>query len=886
MNSLGASIQNDEINRLDRAVRLFEEEWSLHDSAELERFWLERGEAVSTSVENSLELLAELIKADLRCRFARGQTPTVSGYLERFPRLRDADTRVLSLIYEEFCLNEEAGRAPDVDSFCDRYPDWKSSLASQLQYHRLISKAAGLNPAPPRFPEAGENFEEFHLQSLLGTGGTSRVFLARDSSLGGKQVVLKVSLDRGQEPKAQGPLDHPHIVPVNSVTFQPDRQLRGLSMPYRLGLPLDEVIRRLGTGARPRKAIEIWRALVVGTRDSLAPELRETLGAPGVFENLHRKPSGHGWKGFPVNGSFVEGVGWIVMVIARALEHAHGKATFHRDVKPANVLLTLQEGPQLFDFNLADSPHSAHQAQAALHGGTLPYMAPEQISAFLDPSLWQTVGGPADIYSLGLVFRELITGEMPPVPPEQLAPQRALRHMLDCRSQQRPSTRMVNRAVPQGVDAIIDKCLAFRPTDRYANAASLATDLECFLRRQELVTAVNPSRSERLGNWAIRRRGILTATAATLCLGAAVLHHPIRQALRPPIETHPAFRSAVHSLESGQARRSVEQLVGLESQYPESGLLHLYLAFASAQGLEPSEDDEYEPVFASDNSLNIAESHFRIAFSRAELKDRFLSWAREHEQVVTYLENFAAAELGRALGQVDTDFDVIDHNRKKLMSRQTPYFELARDALRLAVEIDPKSPRVLRDLAQTDDFFGDHEAAARRVSASLAISRAVPNPYWDTPSIDNVLECCRISSWIGIHWAQALRQAQSTESAAAARKHIEAAKDDLDSYDRGLWNSSAPTPLKIFRQRQLLELKVEIRLIGGEVETDLGHFELADQEFQDARTAIENFVRDPTTANLPDALASVMKKRLSDGISRLNICRSRGGVPVASSTMQ
>ena len=58
----------------------------------------------------------------------------------------------------------------------------------------------------------------------------------------------------------------------------------------------------------------------------------------------------------------------------------------------ANVLLTLQHGPQLLDFNLAESPHSAEQAQAAMHGGTLPYMAPEQIEAFLNPDLWGKVG--------------------------------------------------------------------------------------------------------------------------------------------------------------------------------------------------------------------------------------------------------------------------------------------------------------------------------------------------------------------------------------------------------------------------------------------------------------------------------------------------------------
>src|SRR5208282_5709961 len=179
----------------------------------------------------------------------------------QFPKLCQTDSRVLSLIYEEFCLREESGDAPDVESFCGRYPRWKDSLFAQLQYHRLFSQAAGRQPPKPRFPNEGDCFEEFQLVSLLGCGGTSRVFLARDLSLGGKQVVLKVSLDRGDEPKVHGPLDHPHIVPANSVAFQPDKHLRGLSMPYHPGLALDVVISRLNSSGRPRRAIELWHVL-------------------------------------------------------------------------------------------------------------------------------------------------------------------------------------------------------------------------------------------------------------------------------------------------------------------------------------------------------------------------------------------------------------------------------------------------------------------------------------------------------------------------------------------------------------------------------------------------------------------------------------------------
>ena len=248
MKSLLASVRfSGGLDRVDHAVQILEDEWRKHGDVQLERLWTEQKRVLAIDPEDSIVLLTELIRTDLRCRYARGQSPTVATYLERFPDLGDAETRVLSLIYEEFCLAEERGVSIDVESFCDRYPRWKDSLVSQLQYHRLFSQAAGPRVEPPKFPEPGDTFEEFQLVSLLGKGGTARVFLAKDLSLGGKQVVLKVSLDRGQEPKAQGALDHPHIVPVNSVVFG-DHQLRGLSMPFRPGMPLDEVIKRVEPG--------------------------------------------------------------------------------------------------------------------------------------------------------------------------------------------------------------------------------------------------------------------------------------------------------------------------------------------------------------------------------------------------------------------------------------------------------------------------------------------------------------------------------------------------------------------------------------------------------------------------------------------------------------
>src|SRR5271166_4973767 len=267
MKSRRASVRIDGgLDRVDRAVQLLEDEWRDHGDVHLESFWAEQDRTGAVGAVDSIGVLVELVKADLRRRFDAGQRPTAAEYLERFPALGSADSRVLSLVYEEFCLCEECDGDADIESFCDRYPDWKSSLASQLQCHRMISQAAGATAALPRFPKSGEKFEEFELLSRLGKGGTSRVFLARDLSLGGKHVALKVTLDRGQEPKIQGPLEHPHIVPVNSVTYETGGRLCGLSMPYRPGLPLDEIIKRVKPSRRPARALALWSVLIGGPR--------------------------------------------------------------------------------------------------------------------------------------------------------------------------------------------------------------------------------------------------------------------------------------------------------------------------------------------------------------------------------------------------------------------------------------------------------------------------------------------------------------------------------------------------------------------------------------------------------------------------------------------
>ncbi|QDV33281.1 serine/threonine-protein kinase [Tautonia plasticadhaerens] len=505
--------------------------------------------------------LADLVKSELRRRFSEGRRPAVADFLDALPELREDSERMLSLIYEEFCLREEAGEAPSPDSFCERYAPWRDSLASQLNYHRMLSQAVGVLPGtPPRFPEPGEHFLRYRLRSVLGQGGAARVFLADDEDLGGRPSALKVSPDRGEEPSIMGRLQHPHIMPVHNVVRDPESGLRGLCMPYHPGRPLDQVIRRMENIPAPARSP---RTLL----DAAAPE------------DLAARVEGPGWQGFPRRGTYPEACAWLALTLADALAHSHALGILHRDVKPANVLLSSVDGPQLLDFNLAHDPHAPERAESALRGGTLPYMAPEQLEAFRDPDRWDLVGPPAECYALGLVLRELLTGRRPEAPGAEVPLPRAINDLLAMRAEGWPPARRRNPEVPHALEAILSRCIAHDPSARYASASDLAEDIHAFLRHRPLAHARNPNRRERAWNWYLRNRfgiaglGLLAVVPAIAHLSTRetakhaptyVTHGKIKTVQAAEASTTPRARAALLA----EAKRDFTRALELDPTHP------------------------------------------------------------------------------------------------------------------------------------------------------------------------------------------------------------------------------------------------------------------------------------------------------------------------------
>jgi WD40 repeat protein len=201
----------------------------------------------------------------------------------------------------------------------------------------------------------------------------------------------------------------------------------------------------------------------------------------------------------------------LMEALARAMQHAHQHGVIHRDLKPANVLLTADGTPKITDFGLAkqmDAASDLSQSGAIL--GTPPYMAPEQA---LGKS--SQVGPATDVYALGAILYELLTGR----PPFRGAT--VLDTLEQVRLQEPVPPVRLNPKVPRDLETICLKCLHKDPARRYPRAEDLADDLRRF-QAGEPVQARPVGALERGLKW-VRRRPVVAALLGVTTMAAVLL---------------------------------------------------------------------------------------------------------------------------------------------------------------------------------------------------------------------------------------------------------------------------------------------------------------------------------------------------------------------------
>jgi serine/threonine-protein kinase len=161
----------------------------------------------------------------------------------------------------------------------------------------------------------------------------------------------------------------------------------------------------------------------------------------------------------------------IAVQVARALDYVHYRDVIHRDIKPANIMISRQGGVKLMDFGIArDSSFDEELTQTGTGIGTPSYMSPEQI-------LGDKLDSRSDIFSLGIVLYQMVTGRKPFVEDEE----RSVMNKIHLEPHTPP--RKLNPELPRELERIIDKCLQKQPKDRYRSGQALVMALERFLAK-------------------------------------------------------------------------------------------------------------------------------------------------------------------------------------------------------------------------------------------------------------------------------------------------------------------------------------------------------------------------------------------------------------------
>ena len=416
------------------------------------------------------------------------------------------DRSVIGNPWDSWCLKDDvlanASRQASPASSCavDRYP-----LGS---IHEL---------------EPGQTLLGFQLVEVLGRGAFGTAYLARQGTLSDRFVVIKISPHLDDEPRLLAQLQHTNIVPIYSIHYW--RPFQIVCMPYFGTTTLKVVCDHLKSqDTLPETGLGLISSLTErkSERESRSsfraenPPGQEGVDAPETMiaaETSEEHPPAPTETLKYLKGlTYVQAVLWVGSRLASGLAHAHERRILHLDLKPANILLTDEGQPMLLDFNLAVDVKK--RSKLAGVGGTVLYMSPEQLEAFQGKP--RMVDGKSDIYSLGMILFELLTGRRPFAIPRG-STDRLDDSLIEIRkAAPPPSVRCWNKAVSPAAESIVRHCLEPDPARRYQNGNELQEDIERHLSNRPLKHANEPSLVERVAKWMRRHPSVSSTTTMSV----------------------------------------------------------------------------------------------------------------------------------------------------------------------------------------------------------------------------------------------------------------------------------------------------------------------------------------------------------------------------------
>jgi tetratricopeptide (TPR) repeat protein/tRNA A-37 threonylcarbamoyl transferase component Bud32 len=475
-------------------------------------------DAASGTVPEREERLGLVRAEQARC-WRRGERVLAEALLEREAGLRDDPRAVLELVCGEFLLRQELGESPDPEEYAGRFPAHAEALRRQLTTYVTLLEGPDLPPetlgAPPLPP------------------------MVADHPPGGPDAPPPTRACESPSPDqpASGLPTCGEGVPPTRPTG-PGRP--GPGPPERVLVPGYTVLGMLGRGGmgvvykaqqtRPRRVVALKMILhaIHASREARRRFLAEAeavarLQHPNVVQ-IFEWGEHQGLPYFSLEycpgGSLdkrLDGTPWsaakaaaLVETLARAMDAAHRAGIVHRDLKPGNVLVAADGIPKITDFGLAKRLDEVGRTGTGEVMGTPEYMAPEQAQGRV-----AEIGPPVDVYALGAILYELLTGQ-PPFHAD--APVDTVVKVVN---EEPVPVRRRQPRTPRDLATICHKCLEKQPARRYASAEALAEDLRRF-RMGEPVKARSAGPLYCAAKWVRRRPAGAALIAVLVAVGLAL----------------------------------------------------------------------------------------------------------------------------------------------------------------------------------------------------------------------------------------------------------------------------------------------------------------------------------------------------------------------------